>query len=96
MLLPGVAERMSTDWGPYGAAIDQWGRLMGRPAPDPVDERGLNPGLVEWMMGLPEDWICGDDLALSRTAQLRIAGNGVVPQQAFLALQLLCGGDGDA
>ncbi len=40
-------------------------------------------------MGLPEGWVCGDDLGLSRTAALKMLGNGVVPQQAFLALSIL-------
>jgi len=38
-------------------------------------------------MGLPEDHVCG--LGLSRTAELKMLGNGVVPQQASLALRLL-------
>jgi len=41
------------------------------------------------MMGLDEGWVCGDDVGLSRSAALRILGNGVVPQQAALALTLL-------
>jgi len=60
---------------------------MGRPAPAPVDDRGLNPALVEWMMGLEAGWVT--DLGLSRTGELKMLGNGVVPQQAALALQLL-------
>ena len=43
--------------------------------------------LVEWMMGLPEGWVT--DLGLSRTAELKMLGNGVVPQQAALALTIL-------
>ena len=39
------------------------------------------------MMGLPQDWICGHDL--KRNDELKLAGNGVVPQQAELALRLL-------
>lgn len=39
------------------------------------------------MMGLPQGWVT--DLALSRTAQLKILGNGVVPHQAALAVSLL-------
>ena len=76
-----------TSWGPYGPAIERWEEIMGRPVPAPVDGRGLNPGLVEWMMGLPEGWVC--DLGLSRTGELKMLGNGVVPAQAALALQLL-------
>ena len=39
------------------------------------------------MMGLPEGHVC--DLGLSRTAELKMLGNGVVPAQAALALRLL-------
>jgi DNA (cytosine-5)-methyltransferase 1 len=39
------------------------------------------------MMGLPEGWVC--DVGLSRTAALKMLGNGVVPQQAALAVDLL-------
>ena len=39
------------------------------------------------MMGLPEGHVCA--LGLSRTATMRMLGNGVCPQQAALALRLL-------
>lgn len=48
----------------------------------------LNPTFVEYMMGLPKGWVT--DLDISRSQQLKILGNGVVPQQAYYALQLLC------
>ena len=48
----------------------------------------LNPKFVEYMMGLPEGWVT--DLDISRSQQLKILGNGVVPQQAYYALELLC------
>ena len=76
-----------TDWGKYGATISRWEDTIGREPPPPTDERGLLPKFVEWMMGLPEGWVC--DLGLPRTAELKALGNGVVPQQAALALQLL-------
>jgi hypothetical protein len=41
------------------------------------------------MLGLDEGWVCGDDLDLSRTGALKMLGNGIVPQQAALALALL-------
>ena len=74
------------DWGKYESAIARWAALT-RPPPAPTDDRGLLPGFVEWMMGLPEGWVC--DLGLSRTAELKMLGNGVVPAQAALALGLL-------
>lgn len=39
------------------------------------------------MIGLPENHIC--NIGLSRTAELKILGNAVVPAQAHLALELL-------
>lgn len=60
-----------------------------REVPNPLDEGRLNAKFVEYMMGLPEGWVT--DLPLSRSQQLKILGNGVVPQQAYLALQLLLG-----
>ncbi|MFD9376107.1 hypothetical protein ACFWBH_11315 [Streptomyces sp. NPDC059999] len=48
----------------------------------------LNPVLVEWLMGLPEGHVT-DVPGLTRTAQLKALGNGVVPQQATAALHAL-------
>ncbi|MGW2542739.1 DNA cytosine methyltransferase [Kitasatospora sp. NPDC001574] len=78
-------------WGDYAPAIARW-EAATRPAPDPVDSRGrLSPEFVEWVMGLEEGWVT-QITGLSRSAQLTALGNGVVPQQASLAAQLLtCG-----
>jgi DNA (cytosine-5)-methyltransferase 1 len=46
------------------------------------------------MMGLPAGWITG--VGLKRNDELKACGNGVVPQQAELALRLLLEGDFDA
>ena len=78
-----------TDWGPYADAVRRWEPIAG-PAPAPL-ERGpkggerLSPRFTEWMMGLPAGWIT-DTPGLSRNDQLKMAGNGVVPQQAAAAL----------
>jgi DNA (cytosine-5)-methyltransferase 1 len=48
----------------------------------------LNPPFVEWLMGLPTGHVT-DVPALSRSAQLKALGNGVMPQQAIHALNLL-------
>ncbi len=74
-------------FGPYDVAITRWEEILGRTAPVPVDERGINTSFVEWMMGLSENHVCNQ--GLSRTAELKMLGNGVVPQQALLALELL-------
>lgn len=60
--------------------------------PNPLDVDGkLNALFVEYMMGLPDGWVT--NTGLSRAQQIKILGNGVVPQQAKLALELLtdCG-----
>lgn len=55
--------------------------------PTTLVEGKLNPKFVEYMMGLPIGWVT--DIGLSRTQQLKMLGNGVVPQQAYYALELL-------
>ena len=84
-----IEPRTAHRFGAYEPAVERWERILGRPAPAPTDSRGLRPEFVEWMMGLSEGWVCGDDLGLSRTAALKMLGNGVVPAQAALALTLL-------
>ncbi|MEU5953520.1 DNA cytosine methyltransferase [Streptomyces sp. NPDC047525] len=78
-------------WGPYEQAIRRWEAVIGRPAPRPTDDLGrLNPAFVEWLMALNEGHVTGVP-ALSRTAQLKALGNGVVPPQAVAALRILLG-----
>ena len=55
--------------------------------PPALVDAKLNSKFVEYMMGLPEGWVT--DLDLSRAQQLKMLGNGVVPQQAYYALELL-------
>jgi DNA (cytosine-5)-methyltransferase 1 len=80
------------DWGPYKAAIREWERVLGRPAPRPTElgRRGqrLSPAFVEFLMGLPSGHVTAVP-GLSRNAQLKALGNGVVPQQCALALRML-------
>jgi len=68
----------------YAKCSNIWDRQV----PNPLAENRLNPEFVEYMMRLPEGWVT--DLNISRSQQLKILGNGVVPQQAYYALQLLC------
>jgi len=62
-------------------------------APEPTEPANtkagcrLNPVFVEWMMGLEKGWVTGH--GLKRNAQLRLLGNGVVPQQGATALREL-------
>ena len=57
-------------------------------APNTLDQFGrLNPAFVEYMMGLPIGWVT--NTGLPRTQQLKMLGNGVVPQQAYHAINLI-------
>jgi DNA (cytosine-5)-methyltransferase 1 len=59
-----------------------------RRAPNPLDiNNKLNAKFVEYMMGLPVGWVT--DLEISRSQQLKLLGNGVVPQQAYYAIDKL-------
>lgn len=76
------------DWGKYAPAIQRWEELT-RPAPGPIDigprgGRRLSPRFVEWMMGLPDEFVTG--LGLARDKQLTVLGAGVVPQQGMQAI----------
>jgi hypothetical protein len=85
-------------WGKFEPAIRRWEAVMDRPAPAPTLPDGkdgahrLSPWFTEWMMGLPEGWICDPEIGLTRNEQLKACGNGVVPQQAELALRILLEG----
>jgi hypothetical protein len=89
-------EITSTAWGKFAPAIERWEQLTGRPAPAPTkpdgkdDAHRLSSEFTEWMMGLPAGWITG--VGLSRNEELKACGNGVVPQQAELALRMLLEG----
>ena len=89
---PGSTSGSGYGWGPYAAAVARWESLLGRAAPPPTQpgQHGrpvLAPPFVEWLMGLDPGWVT--DLGLPRTLALRVLGNGVVPQQATVALRLL-------
>lgn len=78
-------------WGEYAAAISRWENIHGT-VPEPTEpgtkRPRLNPAFVEWMMGLPAGWVT-DVPGLTRNQQLKLLGNGVVPQQAAAALRHL-------
>lgn len=81
------------DWQEYAPAIRRWERCLGRlaPAPSVLGPRGgikVSPAFGEWLMGLPENYLTAvPDLTI--TQQLRLIGNGVVPQQAEHAIRML-------
>lgn len=74
--MPGLGRRFETRF-----------ELCLRPIPDPLVDGKLSTKFVEYMMGLPEGWVT--DLPISRAQQFKLLGNGVVPQQAFYALEQL-------
>lgn len=82
-------------WGDFEPAVRRWEQELGRLAPSPTspDGRGgrgrLSPAFVEWMMGLDEGHVTSPMIGLTRAQQLKALGNGVVPQQAALALTML-------
>lgn len=86
----------SPDYGVYAPAIARWEQVLGRPAPaptvPPTREGGrarLSPRFVEWLMGVEDGHVTGKDLGLTREQQLRLLGNGVVPQQGAAAIYQL-------
>jgi hypothetical protein len=86
-------------WGPYAPAVERWEQVLGRAAPSPTEpgKNGLrlSPRFVEWMQGLDSGWVT-DVPGLSRSQQLKALGNGCVPHQVALALELLLGDITDA
>lgn len=79
-----------TTWGRYAPAIERWERIIGRPAPHPVEHAPAGPRLatrfVEWLMGLPEGHVTSPDAGLTRNQQMRALGNAVAPQQGAAAI----------
>jgi DNA (cytosine-5)-methyltransferase 1 len=90
------ATERKTNWGKFEPAIRRWEEKLGRTAPAPTEPDGkdgahrLSAHFTEWMMGVPAGWIV--DCGLTRNEALKAAGNGVVPQQAELALRVLLEG----
>lgn len=79
-------------WGAYAPAIVRWESVTGRAAPAPTEpgktgQPRLAPTFVEWLMGLPDGHVTAVP-GLTRNEQLKLLGNGVVPQQAALATRM--------
>lgn len=91
-----LEDQVHLSWGKFEPAIRRWEAILGRSAPAPTKPDGkdgshrLSSALTEWMMGLPEGWVT--DVGLTRVDELKACGNGVVPQQAELALRILLDG----
>ncbi len=88
-----LGQAVHMEFGKFANAVGQWEQVTGMPAPSPTKPDGkdgatrLSSEFTEWMMGLPKGWVTGH--GLSRKDELKACGNGVVPQQAALALSLL-------
>jgi len=84
------------NWADFTPAIKRWEKMLGRVAPEPTLPDGqkgqerLSAKFTEWLMGLPDGWVTGH--GLHRKDEIKMAGNGVVPQQAHYALTLLVDG----
>lgn len=101
---PNIDEELEARYGDYAAGILTWTLLRQEPPPPllidyvakqttmhprfPDIRTGTNPEFIEWMMGLPAGWVTAVP-GLTRTQQVKALGNGVVPQQAGHALQLM-------
>ena len=80
----------------YLPAVHRWEEILGRKSPrwTIIGDNGkpkLNPIFSEWLMGLPDGWVTSPEIGLSYGRQLMILGNGVVPQQAEVALATMLG-----
>lgn len=92
MTTPCSLHNHSIEWREYEPAVRRGESVLGRPAPDPTEPNKFgNPRLTaafdEWVMGLPEGWVTGSSIPY--TAKIKLLGNGVVPQQAEMALRQL-------
>ena len=90
---PGDTGDPVVNWGIYGPAIRRWERTLGRTAPAPTelskkDQPVLSAAFTEFLMGLPAGHVTSVP-GISRADQLKALGNGVVPLQAQLALNML-------
>jgi DNA (cytosine-5)-methyltransferase 1 len=99
----GVREPVDVDraalqrWGRYAEAVTRWEQITGRPAPAPAilrDASGPRPApiFVEWLMGLQAGWVTHARYHLTTNQQLNALGNGVLPDQAVIALRAGCSG----
>ena len=88
-----LSQAVHMTWGKFEEVVQRWENIIGIPAPAPTQPDGkdaahrLSSKFTEWMMGLEPGWVTGH--GLSRKDELKACGNGVVPQQAELALRLL-------
>jgi DNA (cytosine-5)-methyltransferase 1 len=88
-----LSQAVHMTFGRFEPVVRRWEKITGNKAPNPTKPDGadgkprLSSEFTEWMMGLEPGWITG--VGLSRKDELKACGNGVVPQQAKLALTIL-------
>ena len=88
-----TARHSISDYGPFADAVRHWECVSGfiAPAAAEIAHTGrvmVSPAFAEWMMGWPPGWVTAVP-GLAPEDQLRICGNGVVPQAAEAALRYL-------
>lgn len=83
------AKQLQTDWQApkLGRRFATRFEMPMFTAPNALVNDKLNPQFVEYIMGLPIGYIT--DLELSNAQMFKLLGNGVVPQQAYKALEVL-------
>lgn len=84
----------ATRWGKYEPAVRRWETVLRRRSPAPTEpNKNGRPRLAarfgEWMMGWQGGHVTDPAIGLTRPEQLKIIGNGVVPQQAEHALRTM-------
>jgi DNA (cytosine-5)-methyltransferase 1 len=79
--------RARQDKGQTGKKYRSSSEMVRETVPNILVGDRLNPGFIEYMMGLPVGWVT--DLDMLDNHKLKILGNGVVPQQAYYALEQL-------
>jgi DNA (cytosine-5)-methyltransferase 1 len=79
--------RARKDKGQAGKKYRSSSEMVRETIPNILVGDRLNPGFIEYMMGLPVGWVT--DLDMLDNHKLKILGNGVVPQQAYYALEQL-------
>lgn len=88
-----IINQNNIDWGRFEPAIRRWEKITGTNAPAPTKPDGregshrLSSEFTEWLMGLQNGWVTG--AGLRRNEEIKACGNGVVPQQAEMALRML-------
>ena len=85
LMLPSAVQ----DWREYEPAIRRQEAAFGMPAPLPTKpgragKPRLSAAFSEWLMGLPAGWITSVP-GVTHNEALKLAGNGVVPQQCLAA-----------